>query len=241
MKKSLLLGLSTLALIGTATVSHARMNDNSWYVGAGASWVASNFTDKFSFTTAAAESGPIQKIGLEDKSAFGGTFLAGYNFDFSGWNTFTEFSYGFDSSSSTADKRYDKEFTTFNHSLGRTHTLGLGVGVSKDINNSMAAYLKVSALYSKFDLSVKTSDIDDVAAPIIPGASSSKKWLWGWAPTVGISKELDGQFTIKADYSYQMYGTFKKGLTLTSEVTSDSHTKVSPRYHVVGITLTKAL
>ena len=208
MKKSLLLGLSTLALIGTATVSHARMNDNSWYVGAGASWIGTNETNKLSLETDQNDTG-ISKIGLEDKSAFGGTLLVGYNVSD---NTFVDFGYGFDSTSAKGSKLiYDDnaESTDTTATLGRLHTYSLGFGVNKELTHSLDVYLKFSALFSQFNIENKTVDIVNTAQD---GHASTKKWAWGWAPTIGLSKDLGNCLTIKADYSYQMYGRIKQGM-----------------------------
>jgi len=252
MKKSLLLGLSTLALITTATASHARMNDNSWYVCAGASWIATNMENKYSLATDVNGLDNLntttKKIGLEDKDAFGGTFLVGYNFDFMNWDTFVEFSYGFDST--TAESRdtinhgvTDSEDNIVVNRLRRPHTYALGIGVNKNLSKDLAGYFKLSALFSQFDIINKMEVFESDTS--INKHVNHKKWALGWAPTVGLSKELGNGLNLRADYSYQMYATVKKSMNLIPGAIigerATTNNKIKPRYHVVGITLTKAL
>tara|TARA_R110002050_G_C8929575_1_gene511925 strand:+ start:760 stop:1488 length:729 start_codon:yes stop_codon:yes gene_type:complete len=241
MKKSLLLGLSTLALIGTATVSHARMNDNSWYVGAGASWIGTNETNKFSMNTGpdADEQSGIHKIGLEDKAAFGGTLLVGKNLTD---NMFSELGYSFDTSSANARKTVDNiagDSTDVNLTLNRMHTYSLGLGYSTSMNESLDAYFKISALFTQFQVDNKVSDIAEGGEY---GSASKKQWRWGWAPTIGLAKDLGRGFNLKGDYSYQMYSRIRQGLNPQGNAGADANTlnKIKPRYHVVSVTLTKS-
>ncbi len=240
MKKSLLLGLSTLALIGTATVSHARMNDNSWYVGAGASWIGTNMENKVSLENGNGDTGP-SKVGLEDKSAFGGTFLVGYNFEVGSTKAFTELGYGFDSSSANGTKTLTDPgdaTSDIDTTLNRFNTYSLGIGTNFNIDQSLDAFVKVSILHSKFEVVSKSSN---VAGGVNGGTGIKKVSRWGWAPTIGLEKNLGSGFNLKADYSYQMYSRIRSGIETSTTTDADTLNKINPRYHVVGLTLTKTL
>lgn len=246
MKKSLILGLSTVAL-GMASFSASadmHTSGNKWYAGVGGSWIASNFQNKYSLQTTGGGDDPTtsKKIGLEDKDAFGANFLVGYNFDFMNWGTFLELSYGLNSSSSKSRDPINhgdgSDDSIVVNKLGHLHTYALGVGVSKDITSTMGAYFKLSALMSRFDITNKIEKWDgDVGTN---GSASYKRWAWGWSPTVGLAKDMGSGFTIKTDYSYQIYSTVKKGMDVIDTDTSNTYNKIKPRYHVVNVTLTKA-
>jgi|GEM_PF-4259021 len=255
MKKSLILGLSTIAMVTASFSAVADMHKSSsqWYVGVGGSWISTNEVNRASLETDSdtpdvdVEATPqTKKLRMQDSTGWGGNFLVGHKFHFNNWDMFGEFGYGIDSSQAQAKKTYyhelvvpgdPQESTDFSVSLRRNHTLSFGLGASKDINDTMAAFFKLSALFTQFELDAKVGGIVDTGDT---GHSVKKVWKWGLAPTVGIAKDLGSDFTIKADYSYQMYGQIKEGMAISQSSTADSTSKIKPRYHVVGLTLTKA-
>jgi opacity protein-like surface antigen len=252
MKRKLLLAAGVLAVMGLATTAQARMQ-NKWYVGAGVNWVASSFENKYSLET---EFGGVstytssRKLTLQDTSAFGGNFVVGHTFDFMSWDTFLELGYGFDSSTSRSTKEIvhtvttvdagDERVNTVTNEVRRNHTYSLGVGVSKDISSTVSGYFKLSALLSQFDIINKIDkyegDINNI------GAVNRKKWTWGFAPTLGVSKELGSDFTVKLDYSYQIYGRLKHNATVMPRQIEASNVtnKIKPRYHIVNLGVTKS-
>ncbi len=252
MKKSLILGLSTVALGMASFSAFADMHTsgNKWYAGVGGSWVASNFQNKYSLETTVGgvdDASTTKKAGLEDKDAFGGHFLIGHTFEFNNWASFMELSYGFDSSSSQnrediSHNAIDAERNTVLTGLDRHHTYAFGVGVSKEFTNTLSGFFKLSALYSRFEIVNRIEKYEDTNN-IFPDAGNDKQWKWGWAPSIGIEKDMGSDFSLKADYSYQIYSTIKKGMDLLpNDINNTALTgnNIKPRYHVVSVTVTKA-
>jgi hypothetical protein len=219
MKKTLL--LSTLLL--TATTSNA----DSWYAGLSAGQSFANNRGDLALTTAAGQVYPGKK-NLSEKQFFSGSLFVGQSIPVStAGNLLLELGYAYNTEKSTAANETvigDPKVT-----FQRPVTFFLNAGFEKPFANNVSATFKLGVLLSRFDSKLEDTDTN------YSGQDNHLKW--GFAPTLGIQKDFS-KVTVGLNYSYQMYQNFTAKSADLATRSIYSH-KISPRYHVVELSIVK--
>jgi opacity protein-like surface antigen len=114
------------------------------------------------------------------------------------------------------------------------YTNGVSVLLGKDLTSTVDVFLKLDFFLSKFIIKYANS-----AAPSNHG--EEKKWLFGYAPGVGVQVKLTDNIATRFDYSYRIYNEFNSknlsretGLTAPSTVITG---KILPRIHQFTLAL----
>jgi opacity protein-like surface antigen len=249
MKKILLVATSVAAL---GVAGHAAADHN--YVGMGLGWTmakaktTSNDTNQFLFPGSVST-----KKTATDNGAVSGKLFVGHHFGGDlGW--LVEAGFGMDSTKTQA--KYNLKPTPLNAaqlgdsmtaSLKRKHTLSLGAGFSKAIGGNFNAYMKVSLLLSKFQITGKSSGNGLAAGAETTSSSSTKtKTKLGGGLTIGGSKNITQDLSLGLDYTFEMYQKIKTtspsvvvgGVLIGDRTTGFSRT-MKPCYHTVMLTLAR--
>lgn len=112
------------------------------------------------------------------------------------------------------------------------YTNGAGIQIGKDITNSLDVFFKFDVFWSKFTIKYVNSD-----TPSFHGQEN--KWLFGYAPGVGIQFKLAQNLAARFDYSYRIYNEFRsKNISQETAVANTVITgKILPRVHQFSLSL----
>jgi opacity protein-like surface antigen len=122
---------------------------------------------------------------------------------------------------------------TYDFEVNQKYTEGLSCYFGKDLTPNLDAFLKLDLLLSQF--TIKTANTARTSSH-----GQESKWLFGFAPGVGLQYHFTKSISARFDYSYRIYNEFKsKNIAndLVRPTTTNVTGKISPRIHQFTLAL----
>lgn len=121
---------------------------------------------------------------------------------------------------------------TLDFEVQQKYSNGISFQVGKDLSTMIDVFLKADIFLSKFVIKYVNAE-----TPGIQGQEN--KWLFGYAPGVGMQVKITPQILTRLDYSYRIYNDFRsKNISRETEFRNTVITgKILPRIHQFTLSL----
>lgn len=121
---------------------------------------------------------------------------------------------------------------TLDFEVNQKYSNGGSFHIGKDITNFLDVFFKFDMFWSKFTIKYVNSN-----SPTTHGQEN--KWLFGYAPGVGVQLKLTENIATRLDYSYRIYNEFRsKNISQEMGVANTVITgRILPRVHQFALSL----
>jgi opacity protein-like surface antigen len=116
--------------------------------------------------------------------------------------------------------------------VAQKHSNGVSFLFGKDITSNMDVFVKFDFFVSKFAIKYANSEMPS-------NQSQHNKWLFGYAPGVGILIKLTENISTRFDYTYRIYNEFRsKNLSRETDIAQTNiRGSILPRNHQFALAL----
>ena len=220
-------------LCGLFFSSAQAQEPGSWYAGLSVGNAIADDTTRVDSDDAGVPlDATSEDVTLTGTKFFSGSVFVGKNIrSFSQGTLFGELSYSYNGEETSAVS--NTAVADVKISIKRPMNFGMSAGFSKPLKDNVSVFVKLGVLLSQF----KTGFDDRARAQLYTGTDS--QFAWGFAPSVGIQKDI-GDMTIGLVYSYYLYQTLAaKSMNMNSQITYIN--TITPSYHMLEARVSKKL